>query len=122
MLYEIPVVFHNGSKCDYHFIIKELAKEFEGLFECIGDNSEIYKKLPVPIKKEVIKIDKEGKNAVETISYKIKFIDSMRFVATSLSKPVDNLSEFIAKNGIDRNCKSVNQFKGVKNNKLSYNY
>ena len=27
---EIPVVFHNGSNHDYHFIIKELAKEFEG--------------------------------------------------------------------------------------------
>ena len=27
---EIPVVFHNGSTYDYHFIIKKLAKEFEG--------------------------------------------------------------------------------------------
>ena len=34
--YEIPVVFHNGSNCDYHFIAKELAKEFEGEFECCG--------------------------------------------------------------------------------------
>ena len=25
---EIPVAFHNSSTCDYHFIIKELAKEF----------------------------------------------------------------------------------------------
>ena len=33
---EIPVVFHNGSTYDYHFIIKELAEEFkgEGEFEC----------------------------------------------------------------------------------------
>ena len=23
---EIPIVFHNGSTCDYHFIIKELVK------------------------------------------------------------------------------------------------
>ena len=28
---EIPVVFHNDSTYDYHFIIKELAKEFECL-------------------------------------------------------------------------------------------
>ena len=27
---EIPVVFRNGSTYDYHFIIKELAKEFGG--------------------------------------------------------------------------------------------
>ena len=35
---EIPVGFHNGSKYDYHFIIKELANEFEGQFECIEGN------------------------------------------------------------------------------------
>ena len=29
---EIPVVFHNGSNYDNHFIIKELAEEFEGKF------------------------------------------------------------------------------------------
>ena len=27
---EIPIVFHNGSTYDYHFIIKELVKEFDG--------------------------------------------------------------------------------------------
>ena len=31
---ESPVVFHNGSTYDYYFIIKELAEEFEGEFEC----------------------------------------------------------------------------------------
>ena len=28
-----PIVFHNGSIYDYHFIIKESVKEFEGNFE-----------------------------------------------------------------------------------------
>ena len=32
VLKEIPSVFHNGSNYDYHFIIKELANEFEGKF------------------------------------------------------------------------------------------
>ena len=27
---EVPVVFHNDSNKDYHLIIKDLAKEFEG--------------------------------------------------------------------------------------------
>ena len=27
---EIPVIFHNVWNFDYHFIIKELANEFEG--------------------------------------------------------------------------------------------
>ena len=31
---EIPIILHNGSTYDYHFIIKELVKEFEGNFEC----------------------------------------------------------------------------------------
>ena len=33
---EIPIVFHNGSNYDYHFILKELARDFEGQFECLG--------------------------------------------------------------------------------------
>ena len=33
---EIPVVFHNGSNYDYHFIVKALANEFEGKFEGFG--------------------------------------------------------------------------------------
>ena len=52
---EIPVVFHNGSTYDYHFIIKELAEEFEGEFECLGENIEKYITFSVPIKKETTK-------------------------------------------------------------------
>ena len=38
---ETPVVFHNGSKYDYHCIIKELANDFEGQLECrLGENTE----------------------------------------------------------------------------------
>ena len=36
---KIPIVFHNRLKYDYHFIIKELAKEFESSFECNGENN-----------------------------------------------------------------------------------
>ena len=35
---EFQVVFHNGSTYDYHFIIKKLAEEFEGEFECLREN------------------------------------------------------------------------------------
>ena len=38
------------------------------------------------MKKEIIKIDKEGNESVKTIFYKIKFIDSARFIASSLQK------------------------------------
>ena len=81
---EIPVIFHNGSTYDYHFIIKELAKEFKGNFECIGENTEKYITLSVPIKKA----HDNGKTTI----YKLKFIDSFRFMSSSLSSLVDNLS------------------------------
>ena len=65
---EIPIVFHNGSTYDYHFIIKELVKEFEGNFDCLGANTEKYITFSVPIKKKIDNKDLE-------IIYKIKFID-----------------------------------------------
>ena len=73
---EIPTVFHNVSNYDYHFIIKELANEFEGRFECLGENTEKYKTFSVPIEKEGTEINKDGNESVITISCKIKFIDS----------------------------------------------
>ena len=38
----------------------------------------------VPKEKEVSEIDKDGNENVVTISYKIKFIDSARFMTSSL--------------------------------------
>ena len=35
---KISVVFHNGSTYDYHFIIKQLAEDFKGQFEYLGEN------------------------------------------------------------------------------------
>ena len=49
ILEEIPVVFHNGSTYDYHFIIKELEKEFDGNFEYLGENTEKYIAFSVPV-------------------------------------------------------------------------
>ena len=88
---EIPIVFHNGSIYYYHFIIKELAKEFERNFECLGENTEKCITFSVPIKKKI-------ENKALEVTYKIKFIDSYRFMASSLSKLVDNLSEGIQNN------------------------
>ena len=45
---EIPVAFHNGSSYDYHFIIKQLAREFIGYFHCLGENTEKYITFSVP--------------------------------------------------------------------------
>ena len=81
---EIPVVIHNGSTYDYHFIIKLLVEEFQSQSKCLGENTKKYITFSVPIKKEI----DNGK----PITYKIRFIDSYRFVSTSLSNLVNNLS------------------------------
>ena len=53
------------------------------LFECLQENTERYKTLSVPIEKDDTKIDKDGSESVVTICYKIKFIDNVKFMATS---------------------------------------
>ena len=107
---EISIVFHNGSTYDYHFIIKELVKEFEGNFECLGENTEKNITFSVPIKKKIENKDLE-------ITYKIKFIDSYRFMSSSLSKLVDNLLEGIH-NIKCLDCKRCLDYIKIKNEKL----
>ena len=74
-----------------------MGNEFDCQFECIEENNELYKSFSVPIKKEFIKIDKDGKRSDEITSDKIEFIDSARFMTSLLSNLVDNLSEKIHK-------------------------
>ena len=69
---EIPVVLRDGSKYDFRLIIKELAEEFKDNFGCLGENTEKYITFSVPLKK----INDNGK----LITYKLKFIDSYRFI------------------------------------------
>ena len=93
-------------------MIKELVKEFDGNFECLGENAEKYITFSVPIKKEI-----KNKNKIIEITYKIKFIDSFRFMSTSLSKPLDNLSEGLHNNRcVD--CKSCLEYMKNKDEKL----
>ena len=110
---EIPVAFHNGSTYDCHFIIKELVKEFEGNYVCLGENTEKYITFSVPLKKKI-------KNKNIEITYKIKFIDSYRFISSSLSKLVDNLSEGIH-NDKYADCEScLDYVRSTKNEKLIF--
>ena len=109
---EIPVIFHNCSTYDYHFIIKQLAKEFKGEFKCSGENTERYITFSVPIKREL-------DNNI-TIIYKLQFLHSYRFMLTSLSDLADNLPEINkkeCKNCMKRkNIKSERDFIEFKNN------
>ena len=108
----IPVIFHNWSTYDYHFIIKELAGEFEGNLECLGENTEKYITFSVLIKKRI-----ENKNM--DITYKINFFDSFRFMATSLSKLVDNLAEGVHNDKCNK-CRSSLCFVNAMNETLIF--
>ena len=59
------------------------------------DNNDIT--FTVPIEKEVTRINKNGEEVTENISYISQLIDSASFIATSLSNIVNNLSEEIQK-------------------------
>lgn len=89
------MVFHNGSSDDYQFIINQLAEEFEGQFKCPGENTEKYITL-MPIEKQ---------ENWKTTEYKIRFIGSIRFMASSLSRQIDNLAEGLYKG----KCKILSQ-------------
>ena len=115
---EIPIIIHNATY-DTYFMLNQLAIEFNGELNCIGDNTEKYISFSVPIKKEVI--DNNGNK--KTIIYKLKFIDSYRFMPISLSEFVDCPSEIF--NSIEYefcieriNIKSECHYVGLKNDKL----
>ena len=91
------MLFDNGSKYDYHLIIKELPEEFQGEFTCLGENSEKYINFSVPVEKDVKKIDKNGEKITETKSSKLKFIDRARSMAIPLSNLANNLAQRIHK-------------------------
>ena len=92
-------------------MIKELAKEFEGQFECLGENAEKYITFSVSIKKEL--------DYGKTITYKLKFINSFRFMSSSLFNLVDNLSEgFHSDECTD--CRSCFDYVSVKDDQLIF--
>ena len=91
------MLFDNGSKHDYHLIIKELPEEFQGEVTCLGENSEKYINVSVPAEKDLKRIDKNGEEITETKSSKLKFIDRARFMAIPLSNLANNLVQRIHK-------------------------
>ena len=81
--------------------------------------TEKYKTFSVPIEEEVTNIDKYGNESAVAISYKIKFIDSARFMATSFSNLDDNLIEGIHKIKC-RDCNFFLEYESVKDALIKY--
>ena len=77
---EISIVFHNGCNYDYRFIIKELAEEFKIQFTYLGKDTEKYITFPVPIEKEITRINKKGNEIIKTTSERL--INSTKLMAS----------------------------------------
>jgi len=81
----IPVVFHNLSGYDAHFIIKEIATAYEGQVDLLPITKEKY----ISFTKNV----KSTENKDKKTCIKLRFIDSYKFLNTSLDKLVSFLSK-----------------------------
>ena len=82
----IPIVFHNLSGYDAHLFIRELGKKFDkGKIGVIAENKEKYISFYVDVMVDKY-LDKEGKEK----KIQLRFIDSMRFMASSLDSLTNN--------------------------------
>ena len=81
-----PVIFHNLSGYDSRLFVKNLGKS-EGNIKCIPNNEEKY----ISFSKDIVvgEYEKEGKN--HQIKHELRFIDSFKFMASSLDNLVKNL-------------------------------
>ena len=84
----IPVVFHNLSGYDGHLFIKKLGSPNENI-DCIPNNEEKYISFSKNIKVGEYKDRKTGE--VRDKTFKIRFIDSFKFMGSSLEALVNNL-------------------------------
>ena len=82
-----PVIFHNLSGYDTHMFIKDLA-ETDGEISCIAKTEENY----VSFTKTIVvdTFEKEGKQV--DVKRDIRFIDSFRFMSSSLAELASNLT------------------------------
>ena len=83
-----PVIFHNLSGYDTHMFIKDLA-ETPGDINCISKTEENYISFTKTI--NVDTFSKEGKEV--KVKREIRFLDSFKFMASSLSKLAGNLTQ-----------------------------
>ena len=86
----IPIIFHNLQNYDSHLFIKNLGKT-EGKIKCIPKTEEKY----ISFSKEIIVDEFINKKNQETVYVKreLRFIDSMKFMNSSLEVLANNLEK-----------------------------
>ena len=82
------MIFHNGSIYDNHLIIKQISEDFNGSFTCTGENTEKYITFSMNVVKKDTSIKKKRPE-----TFRLRFIDSYRFMGTKLDRLVKNLAE-----------------------------
>ena len=84
----LPVIFHNLQGYDAHLFIKQLAS-LPGELRCIPSTEEKYISFSKDIKVGEYRSRKTGK--MVPLNFEIRFIDSYKFLQTSLANLVSNL-------------------------------
>ena len=85
----LPVIFHNLQGYDAHLFIKQLAR-LPGDLNCIPSTEEKYISFSKSIKVDEYRSNKSG--LMVPINFEIRFLDSFKFLQTSLANLVSNLS------------------------------
>ncbi|KYN27445.1 hypothetical protein ALC57_03154 [Trachymyrmex cornetzi] len=80
--FNIPGVFHNLSGYDANFLIKEIATAYEGQVDVLPITKEKY----ISFTKHVDSIKDKNTNHFQKNCVKLRFIDSFKFLNTSLDK------------------------------------
>ena len=82
-----PVIFHNLSGYDAHLFVKNLGRT-EGNIKCIPNNEEKY----ISFSKEIVVGEYKNKKGEKVeVKHEIRFLDSFKFMASSLESLVGNL-------------------------------
>ena len=84
----LPVVFHNLQGYDAHLFIKQLSA-IKGELNCIPSTEEKYISFSKKIKVDEYRSKRTGE--MVSLNFEIRFIDSFKFLQTSLANLVGNL-------------------------------
>ena len=95
------MIFHNLSGYDAHLFVKNLGKS-KGNIKCIPNNEEKY----ISFSKEIVVDDYEKDGKKVEVKHEIRFLDSFKFMASSL----DGLAENLAKSDLSKFIQTKKEF------------